>query len=45
MDFPNRREEITLEKIDFDWIKEQKSIQNLKTGLQLLANDGIYNYP
>ncbi|KAM3143964.1 hypothetical protein pb186bvf_004015 [Paramecium bursaria] len=38
----NPREEVTLEKIDFEWVKEQTKPGQLKKALKLIEQDGNY---
>lgn len=38
----NPKQEVTLEKIDFEWVAEQTKPQQLKKALKLLELDGNY---
>lgn len=40
----NLLSDLTLDKVDFDWIKNAKKISHLKKALKLIEEDGDY-YP
>lgn len=37
-----QKEEITLDTIDFEWVKSQTKVSSLKKAYQLLERDGGY---
>lgn len=36
------RDEVTLDKIDFEWVKNETKVSRLKKALKLLEQDGGY---
>lgn len=38
--FPSQEEEVTLEKIEFDWIEKCTSLKSLRRAQKILKDDG-----